>query len=155
MPEYLVRKVEGGTETWVPLLQALDELGIYRRAPLEPPDRFGRQVLWDIDDGGRLTVRAELAEAEREAADLESDPPPVNLDYVPDWIDTGQPRQWGRLYFDARENLGFKNDFHVQSALAKVYGLDKWDEREQSPAARSYRESWHLLQEHQRSKEGQ
>jgi hypothetical protein len=71
----------------------------------------------------------------------------ADLNYVPMWIDTEEPRQWGRLYFEARQHLGYANDQHVQGALKRNVPDD--DER----AALSYRAAWHLLQEHQRSKQ--
>jgi hypothetical protein len=74
----------------------------------------------------------------------------VDLDYIPSWIDTDKPRQWGKLYYEARR-LGFTNDFHVQGALAKVYNLDEWD----TDAAENYHTAWNLLAQYQRSKEGE
>jgi len=107
---------------------------------------------------------ADIAESQRELDDIQEparsrsrQARPVmgledaDLDYVPAGIDDWGVRMWGKLYFEAKR-LGFSNDFHVQGALAKVYNLDKWDE---SKAEQSYREAWHLLQEHQRSKQAE
>jgi DNA-directed RNA polymerase subunit RPC12/RpoP len=70
----------------------------------------------------------------------------LDLDYVPAWIDTAKKRQWGKLWFEARELLGYEDDAACQRALEAQ--VPDQDER----AKLSYRSVWHLLQQHQKSR---
>ncbi len=71
----------------------------------------------------------------------------IDLDYVPDWIDTDEKGLFEKLCFEAQEHLGYEHYNHVKNAVAQLVPYRK----ERSKL--TYRATWHLLQEHQRSKE--
>jgi len=103
-----------------------------------------------------IDAAAELAEAKREAEDLNTSRPGtyiispdvklIELDYMPDWLDTDKSRQWGRLFFEARQHLGYKNDYHAEGALKSVLGDDYQEQ--------AYAAAWAVLVDHVRAKVG-
>jgi hypothetical protein len=106
--------------------------GDYRGHPEDPDAREDR-----VEEQEKETLLDEAVAPEQS-----------ELDYVPEWIDTNRKRQRGKLWFEAREHLGYESDLHCERTLEKL--VEDADER----AKLSYRAVWHLLQEHQRSKVG-
>lgn len=102
-------------------------------APEEPPD---------LDYDGQP-----LPEAKREAESVE--PPTVDLDYVPDWIDTDEKRLFGKLSFEAVQHLGYSHDKHVENTIKAM--VPDADDR----ARLTYRAAWNLLAEHKRSEQAE
>ena len=70
----------------------------------------------------------------------------IGLDYVPDWIDTSEKGRFADLAQEALAQLGYTHRNHVENAIKQV--VPDRDER----AKLTYRQTWILLQEHQRSK---
>ena len=113
--------------------------------------RDANQAIREVYDGQPLDVghAADIAEAKREADDLDLDEPypePVDLDYVPEWIDTGDKGRFTDLAQEACLHLGYAHQKHVENAIKQM--VPDRDERAQL----TYRSTWILLQEHQRSK---
>ena len=120
--------------------QAIDEVyGEYIDVDAEPT---GDPWLNGDHHGAPMDADAYEDMKEDEAAQAE-----IDLDYIPEWIDTDEPGQWSPLRSEAVRKLGYEHENHVKNTLKKLTNGDA--------ATLTYRTAWHLLQEHQRSKQGE
>jgi len=99
-------------------------------------------------EGDEGPDEAQFEEIEPEAAQATpgefTDKAP-EMDYMPEGIDTWGDRRWGRLYFEARNHLGFQDDAHVQRVLDRLYPEAEDKER------MTYKGAWTLLVGYRRS----
>lgn len=92
-----------------------------------------------MDEGAYADYQEVLEDEAQESA--------VDLDYVPEGIDEWGDSRWAELRTQAVTYLGYAHDEHVKNTLKKVIPA------EDVPTL-TYRAAWHVLQEHQRAKEG-
>lgn len=95
-----------------------------------------------------VPMDASAAEDLNEAQEDEAEKVAADLDYIPDWLDDDESRAgmwWGKLYHEAVQRLGYKNDHHVKATIEKVYG--------DTMIEATYRAAWVALVDHQRSKQ--
>ncbi len=107
----------------------------------------GAQHEYPPEHRAAIDDAAELAEAQRESEGVETESPPIDLDYLPDWLDSEDTGLWGQLRAEAVTWLGYSHENHVKNTLKKVLAGDA--------AHLNYRTAWNVLVEHQRSKQAE